>query len=173
MAVGNEQLAKLSIASLEDPALQVDAMFNPKELGVDRRVPWTPHADPLSDMKKLEFTNGENGTMSLELLFDTTEKAQDVYALYVSRLEQMTRIPARVTRDEDKHPPHVKVVWGTRFPRFYGVIESFGCKYTMFLPDGTPTRASCTIKVKEIDYAQLKEEWKKQGRKYGYTGWYR
>jgi hypothetical protein len=162
MPVNKTKLEHLSIACLEAPSIQVHAMFNPKEVGVDRRVPWKPHNNPGGDMPMLEYTTGENRTMSLELLFDTAEDGTDVHQQYVSPLEQMTLIPEGTPSGKDRHPPRVKVVWGNRFPQFYGVIESFACKYTMFLPDGTPIRATCTVKLKEIDKAQMKAEWRRQ-----------
>jgi hypothetical protein len=49
------------------------------------------------------------------------------------------------------------VVWGAGGPPtdvlgggpFRGVIESLQTKYTMFLPNGTPVRATCNVKIKE------------------------
>jgi hypothetical protein len=39
-------------------------------------------------------------------------------------------------------------VWG-RFA-FKGVIESLSQKYTMFLSDGTPVRAECALKIRNV-----------------------
>jgi hypothetical protein len=39
--------------------------------------------------------------------------------------------------------------WGN-FPPFKGVIEQLSVKYTMFFPDGTPCRATATVKLKEF-----------------------
>jgi hypothetical protein len=35
--------------------------------------------------------------------------------------------------------------------RFKCVIESISTKYTMFMPDGTPLRATVTLKLKEAE----------------------
>jgi hypothetical protein len=36
------------------------------------------------------------------------------------------------------------------------VIESLEIKYTMFLPNGTPVRATCSVKLKEASRASFK-----------------
>lgn len=51
---------------------------------------------------------------------------------------------------------NVFIIWGT-LPEFAGVIESVSTKYTMFLPNGTPVRATCTLRFKEADRASFKK----------------
>jgi hypothetical protein len=41
--------------------------------------------------------------------------------------------------------------WGSNFPSFMGVIESLSTRYTMFFRDGTPCRATCSIKMKQAN----------------------
>ena len=50
-------------------------------------------------------------------------------------------------------------------PRFEGVIESLAVKYTLFLPDGTPTRAVVNLRMKQAGRAMNKEEAKESTRK--------
>jgi hypothetical protein len=51
----------------------------------------------------------------------------------------------------------VMVVWSGGLPEFMGVIESVSTKYTMFLPSGTPVRATASVRVKEADKASMKQ----------------
>lgn len=143
-----------TIVSLDGPKILVKAQFNPKEISIDKSVPWNKHKNPKGDVPMLEFTNAENRSLSLELFFDTFESGKNVW-VEVEKLHQMTLINPSAGSEKDKHPPRVIVAWGGGFPPFKGVIESLGTKYTMFMPNGTPVRATCSIKVKEVDEVQL------------------
>jgi hypothetical protein len=57
--------------------------------------------------------------------------------------------------EDKKRPPKVGVKWG-KLPEFQGVIESVSTKYTMFLPDGTPVRATCHVTVREASHLSVK-----------------
>jgi hypothetical protein len=60
--------------------------------------------------------------------------------------------------EEEKRPPKVGVKWANgQLPEFLGVVESVGTKYTMFLPDGTPCRATVNIKLKEASSLSFKK----------------
>lgn len=146
----------LTIVSIDSPTVQVTAQFNPKEVSVDKSVPWSKHGNAKSDSPDLEFTNGENRTMSLELFFDGFEQQKSVFP-QVELLHRMSKIREGVSNDTEKHPPRVLLTWGPNFPSFSGVIESLNTKYTMFLEDGTPVRATCTLKIKETSKVQGKE----------------
>ncbi|HTJ41607.1 MAG TPA: hypothetical protein VL463_05900 [Kofleriaceae bacterium] len=145
------KLAKIVIGSLDDPGKGVEAQYNPRELTIDKSVPWTPHKVTKANEHDLEFTGGDPRSMSLELTFDGFESGQSVEQAVLDLVELATvRDPN--ARDEDHLRPHlVAVVWGQRLERFRGVIESLSTKYTMFLPDGTPARATCTVKIKEAN----------------------
>lgn len=146
MAVNHTQLKKCSIVALDGPGT-VEALFNPKEISIDKSVPWSKHRTSKGDSPHLEFTASDGRNLSLELFFDTYEEKTDVYKGYVEKLEKFTQV-RNVTPESERRPPRVMVVWG-EFPNFKGVIESLQTKYTMFLPDGTPVRATCSIKLKE------------------------
>ena len=53
-------------------------------------------------------------------------------------------------RQEERRPHHCIVTWGDGgLPRFDCVIESLSIKYTMFDTNGSPLRATATVKLKE------------------------
>jgi hypothetical protein len=149
---------KCTIASIQSPKLRVEAQFNPKEVSIDKNVPWNKHKNPKGDVPQLEFTNAENRTLSLELFFDAYEGKGASVVAQVEELTNMTKIRPDQDKDKEKHPPLVMVSWGSNFPSFTGVIESLGIKYTMFREDGTPVRATCTLKIKETDEVEKKPE---------------
>jgi hypothetical protein len=156
----SQPTVKLTIASKDDPSIQVSAQYNPKELQVDQTVPWkkpdaanqtgsekpSGDADPIA----LEFTGAEGRTMTVEMLFDGYEQKQSV-AGKVGILEALARVRNPDDPDEKKRRPHQCVVaWGgAGLPSFLCVIESLSTKYTMFSPEGMPLRATCTVKLKE------------------------
>jgi hypothetical protein len=56
--------------------------------------------------------------------------------------------------------------WGGA-PAFQGVVESLSVKYTLFLPDGTPTRATVSLRMRQANRAMNKGEAKEAAGKPG------
>jgi hypothetical protein len=141
---------KLSIHSLEGSRTVVTAMFNPKEIGIDKSVPWSKQATSRGDKPSLEFWSADGSLMSFELMFDTFESGTNVHTAFVANLLKLATVQDPDGAEDKKRPPRVAVRWGTgTLPEFEGVIESVSVKYTMFLPDGTPVRATCRVAVRE------------------------
>jgi hypothetical protein len=153
---------KLHILTLEDVTpggkLDLTVQYNPKELSVDKSVPWSKHKDSKSDHPHLEFSGADGRSMSFELMFDAFESDGNVQ-VQVAMLQRMAMVrdPAESAPEDKKRPPLVEVRWDGGLPSFKGVIESVGTKYTMFSPKGHPVRATCTVKVKEADRASFKK----------------
>jgi len=52
----------------------------------------------------------------------------------------------------------VAVRWGVdKLPDFEGVIESLSTRYVMFMPNGTPVKATCHVIVRECNQASVKK----------------
>lgn len=161
-------MAKLKDVKLEkvvihnkDEKYDVVAWYNPKEISIDRSVPWNKHKSSKGDTHVLEFTNAEPMTLSFELFCDLYEEKGNAYAAFVEPLLNLTKVK-KSDKEEEKRPPKCIFIWGKNFPRFEGVIESLGIKYTMFLPDGTPCRATATVKMKQADEVRTKVRKKKK-----------
>jgi hypothetical protein len=163
----NPAKQKLKIGTVDYPGkqLEVSAQFNPKELQVDKPVQWAKHnmANKTEAAKErgelhLEFTGAESRTMQVELLFDGFEQKKSV-ADQVGTLETMASVmKASSPKEDDRRPPLCVVTWGDRgLPSFRCVIESLSTKYTMFDTDGTPLRATCTVKLKEATKLTTKD----------------
>jgi hypothetical protein len=158
---------KITITSIDDRELSVEAQFNPKELQIDRTVPWSPtgeaNKDSKSDQAKhnqgihLEFTGAQGRTLSVELLFDAFEKhAGDGFKVGIADKVHTLEALASVRKpgskkEDDRRPHHCMVTWGGALRGFRCVIESLSTKYTMFDTNGNPLRATCTVKLKEAD----------------------
>lgn len=156
MSSTNSATAKLTIIGL-DKGGPVQAQYNPKEVGIDKSVPWQKAPTSTGDQPELTFTSAEGRSMSFELFFDTYEKGTDVHASHVSKLLELAMVMEPNGSEEKKRPTRVQVIWGNGLPAFEGVIESIGTKYTMFLPSGVPVRATCSVKIKEASRASFKK----------------
>jgi hypothetical protein len=156
--------AKLWIGSIDNPEKQVRAQYNPKELQIDKAIPWGEHKarDNRSGDKRreanpslqadLEFTGAPTRSMTVELLFDGFEEGMSVEP-DVRILEELSSVPDPESGDPDlRRPHHCVVVWGASddsMRPFRCVIESLSVKYMVWNRDGTPLRALCTVKLKE------------------------
>lgn len=154
--------AKLWIASLDKPELELHAQYNPKELQVDKQIQWSDHGQrdnrteaertDSSTQSDLEFNGVGERTIQLELLFDGYEKGVSVEP-DVERLEELSTVH-NPEASEEVRPHHCLVGWGVQLGGmrpFPCVIESLSTKYTMWDTNGTPLRATCTVKLKEAD----------------------
>jgi hypothetical protein len=135
--------AKLIIGSLDED-ITVTAQYNPKEVQIDRAVPWkkpdaanktgadadaAKKADEKARSKgafgakkddnymTLEFTGGEGRTMTVEMLFDEYEgsgRTVDVVA-QIAALDTMAKVQDPSSELESKRRPHHCIVtWGAR-----------------------------------------------------------
>lgn len=151
----------VSIGSLDD-GTTVIAQYNPKELQVDRSVPWSKHTNKSNEQGlQLEFSGADGRSASLELFFDESEKLNGSVLGNIKLLEKLAtiRVPGS-TKDEEKRPHHCVLVFGALYPEkaFKCVIESLSTKFTMFSPAGTPVRATVNLKLKEADSVMMKKE---------------
>ena len=148
---------KISIASLDDDVTVV-AQYNPKELSIDRSVPWSPVSQANQSNANgihLEFTGAQGRTISVELLFDGYEKKQSI-APQVQALEKLASVIDPTSPSEDKRRPRRCVAtWGSTLGSFRCVISQLTTKYTMFGADGTPLRATCTVSLMEADVVSM------------------
>lgn len=155
--------AKLWLGSLDDPRLEVRAQYNPKELQLDKQIPWAEHkakkgqdskkgARDTSDQSDLEFTGAPVRSMTLELLFDTFERTGESVDKDIEILEQLSSVmDDSASKPGCQRPHHCLVVWGASgrgMKPFRCVIESVSVKYTLWDTGGMPQRATCTVKLK-------------------------
>jgi hypothetical protein len=136
-------LDEVSLIFADPPATtSVTAQFNPKEITIDKSVPWQKQRPAQGDSPEPEFTTGDPLGMDLELMFDLYEGDKTVLKKSLDSL-------SHYLQTDNKRPTRVKVKWGT-LPEFRGVLESLNVKYTLFAEDGTPVRATCTVRARPI-----------------------
>ena len=85
-------------------------------------------------------------------------------------LEQITAVlrtavaqGAGVFVEPSSEAGQVAMVYWNGLPRFEGVIESVGVKYTLFMPDGTPSRATVNLRMKQASRLTNKGETEEAG----------
>jgi hypothetical protein len=137
-------------SKLAEPKDGIDVCFNPKEYTLEKSITWSAEKAH-SDAPMPEFKEPTAMTLSVTLQFDTYEERVSVREKYTRKIEALTLMRGDPANEKDvkKHsPPVVLFVWGRM--TFKGVIESLSQRYTMFLADGTPVRAECSLKLRNV-----------------------
>ncbi len=145
-------VVKAVIKNLDVPANSVTCLFNPTEYSFSKSVTWEASRNRGANVPTLEFTGGEPFVVTLNLLFDTHESREDVRVKYTNKLAAMAMVtPSRVNSTTGQgSPPIVEFQWG-RVWSFRAVVTSVTQKFTLFLEDGTPTRATVDLTLKQVD----------------------
>ena len=153
-APNQPKIAQISLGSL-DENLHVEAQYNPKELTVDKAIPWSQHTKGNTDGLQWEFTGAAGRTTSIDLLFDGADQNKSVTP-QIKILQQLAAVRDPGSTDPEKRRPHHCVaVWGDVLldfrlgQRFQCVITQLTVKYSMFSPAGDPVRATVTVKLQE------------------------
>ena len=132
---------------------RLHTILNPTQISITKTIPWQPKGASSSDQPALEFTQGKNRTLAIDILIDTYESGENVHSAYIKPLEVLTRIREQGSKEADKsRPPVVEFLWGG-FQPFQGVIASLKVTYTMFFADGTPCRATVSVSMTETQTA--------------------
>jgi contractile injection system tube protein len=143
-------------SSSADVDSYIEVCFNPKEYSLEKSVEWDAEK-AFTDAPQPEFKAPKPMSLSVTLQFDTYEERTNVRDKWVRKIESLTMMTKQFDKDgknaskTDKQkyrPPVILFIWG-RFS-FKGVIESLSQKYTMFLSDGTPVRAECALKIRNV-----------------------
>ncbi len=142
-------LVKATIRNL-DTQKKVTCLFNPTDYSFSKSVGWAEAADRGANVPTLEFTGGQPAVLTLKLFFDTNDTGEDVRTKYTNDLWDL----AMVNRDmldpktNKGRPPRCMFEWGSAWS-FEAVVTSISTNFTMFLEDGTPTRASVDLSLKQ------------------------
>jgi nucleoid-associated protein YgaU len=124
----------------------IEALFNPDEFSISGSVGWPAASAAQRDVKEAQFTSGDR-TLSVKLLFDTydtpTSEKDDVREVHTSKIVKLSRV------EKAKHrPPVCRLRWGSNY-FFQGILERLEQRFTLFMENGTPVRATLTCSFKE------------------------
>jgi len=119
----------------------VPVLFNPTEYSLEKGNEFANVNIPGLESPLLQFVRGGLGTLSMDLFFDSYEEGKDVRT-YTDKVTNLLRI------EKELHaPPIVRFVWAKL--NFTAVISRITQKFTMFLGDGIPVRASLSVTFSE------------------------
>jgi nucleoid-associated protein YgaU len=136
---------------------RIPFQFNPKELSIQKSAKW--ERKPAKGAKAAgppEFTGADPCKLTLEIFFDATDSMD---SSVVDRVEQLFSccVPTDESLDKKKaSPPLVVLHWG-KVTSFAAFVTSVQAKYTLFTPDGTPIRATCSVALEEMPGDPLKQ----------------
>jgi nucleoid-associated protein YgaU len=155
------QLKKATITVLDgaDKGKVIGVLFNPTEYSFERANSYKATPVPGLGSPLLQFVNGENDHLSMDLFLDDfTDPTGPTSLLQAEKnplAQRLKEISKLLEIDRDLHaPPPVRFNWGPL--EFSAVIEKLGRKVTMFHPDGTPARLTLSVSFKE--YRTLRQQ---------------
>jgi nucleoid-associated protein YgaU len=132
------------------PVGRIAFQFNPKELSIQKSAKWSrASAKNAKDASPVEFNGADPCKLTLEIFFDATD-AMD--SSVVTRVDQLFSccVPTDDSLSRKKSsPPLVVLHWG-KVASFAAFVTSVQAKYTLFTPDGTPIRATCSVSLEEM-----------------------
>jgi nucleoid-associated protein YgaU len=138
--------------------VELEFQFNPATIQVTKSVSWTSKSSTRSggrvqpqsqrNAPDLDFGGGQPATFQLDFTFDTSQEGEDVrgYTQELLKLVMMGKQHGSLRLP----PPRVQFQWGS-FVLFMAVVEKVTITYSLFLPDGTPVRATAKVDFKQHD----------------------
>jgi hypothetical protein len=120
---------------------KINALFNPTQYSVNKSNSIAETAIPGLEAPILHYVHGNVRTLDMDLFFDTYEKGTNVSDETNKIYDLLNIIPSTHA------PPICKIEWGGF--EFQGVLEHANGKFTLFLADGTPVRATLSVSFKE------------------------
>ena len=145
------ELVKATITNL-DTNDSIECMFNPKEYTFTKSNNWSQSKTKGQNVPKLEFNGGNPTDLKVQLFFDTYESGEDVRKKYTNAIWQL----AMVNKDKEdpktkkSQPPKCEFRWGSMWS-FKAVLADITQKFTLFLPDGTPVRATLDVTFRQTE----------------------
>jgi nucleoid-associated protein YgaU len=128
--------------------------FNPTEYSLTKGAEFAEIPIYGIDSPILQFTRGAVETISIELLFDTTEAGMDETGADVRLLTKPFYQLAKI-QPKTHAPPRIRFIWGLGLS-FKAVVDSVQQSFDLFSPIGVPLRSTVTLSMRE--YKTLEEQ---------------
>ncbi len=132
-------------------------IFNPENCSVKGGANWNLDPSKAAEHSPPPHYGGAHHvTLSMNVLFDESEKASGDVSKYVETLLTWTRPTPDTLKSKKKGigpaGPILQFTWGSnkQFQRFRCVLSSVNAQYTMFRRDGTPIRAMVSITLEQV-----------------------
>ena len=132
---------------------QIACLFNPTKLQLAKSNSWTSGNASGKNAPDLVFDGGSSGTLSLELIFDTTNDGSAV-TTHTNKLTALMSVDTQLA-DYDSatgtgRPQWVKFHWGDMHT-FKSVISSMDLTFTYFSAAGVPLRANVSLSLTQYE----------------------
>lgn len=160
MSTRSSSLAKALVINLDHENKRVECMFNPGEYTFSKSSAWTQGGGSGKDMPQIEFVSGQPAVLQMQLFFDTFAQGQDVRSRYTDAIWELMHVDPELKdpKTGKARPPFVRFQWGKSWT-FDAVITAITQRFTLFLSDGTPVRATLDVTFQQIrDTKQLKPQ---------------
>lgn len=145
------ELVKATITNL-DTNDSIECLFNPKEYTFTKSNNWSQSKTKGKNVPKLEFNGGNPTDLKVQLFFDTYESGEDVRKKYTNAIWQLAMVnkDKQDPKTKKSQPPKCEFRWGSMWS-FKAVLADITQKFTLFLPDGTPVRATLDVTFRQTE----------------------
>lgn len=131
----------------------IEFQFNPIEISFSRSVELNSNTEgrTRSGVKKISFAGPAPIELSIgNAIFDTYEEGVSVKTKYTDKLMKALDFTQFQANVNGYRPPIYVFTWGqNRYLRCF--VKSLSLKFTLFLPDGTPVRATADLKLQQVE----------------------
>jgi nucleoid-associated protein YgaU len=140
----------------------IEVLFNPAEYSLEKGNTFQSTPLPGLATPVTQWVTGNADVLTMDLFFDTyTKSSRHANVIQREDVRNYTRkISSLMDVDPKLHaPPIVQFIWGPPIGspenlQFTGTIEKVSQKFTYFLDDGTPVRATLNVTIKEYKTVQ-------------------
>ena len=145
------ELVKATITNL-DTGQSVECLFNPTEYSFSKANNWSMSKTKGANVPQLEFGGGNPTDLKVQLFFDTYESGEDVRRRYTNAIWDLAMVNKQKQDPKTKksQPPVCEFRWGTMWS-FKAVVANISQKFNLFLPDGTPVRATLDVTFRQVE----------------------
>ncbi len=150
--LGGGSKARLRVVQGQVTPNELKFSFNPSEYTIAKSSQWSrPTTSGAKSSAKPQFQGANPQTLQMEIFFDEFETGRQVASKVKTLLDWIKPTPASVQKKKPE-PPILEFGWGENgaLSGFRCYLKSVSAKYTMFRPDGTPTRATANITLEEV-----------------------
>lgn len=142
-----------ALLEVEGDPRPIRCWFNPKEYSISKSNNWK--IDPVvgADLPVAQFGGGQAQELTLDLFFDSSDSDERSVRAVTGRLFQMMEVkPGLATGKNSDRPPTVTFAWG-KTVTFKAVAKQLSVQFTLFAPDGEPTRAQAKLSFVQVEKA--------------------
>lgn len=132
---------------------KIPCLFNPTKLQMGKSNSWSSGNAKGRNAPTLAFDGGASGTMSLELIFDTTDVGTAVTA-HTNKVADLMSVSTQLADYDETtnngRPQWVKFHWGDMHT-FKAVVSSMDLTFTYFSSTGVPLRANVNVSLTQYE----------------------